>query len=89
MPRPTRRATPGYDFSAWQGLFAPSGTPPDVVERLARAVTDALGQEDVRARLAGAGFQPLASTRAAFAASLAREQSQWAEVVRRVGLKVE
>lgn len=71
------------------GLFAPAGTPPAVLDKLAGAVREALGVAEVRASLTQAGFQLAPSSREAFAASLAKQQAQWAEIVRRLGLRVE
>ena len=50
----------GYDIEgeAWYALFAPKGTPKDVIDRLAAAAIDAIRQPDVRARLEPIGFEP-------------------------------
>ena len=48
-----------YTFVMWMGMFAPAGTPPDVVARLQAAVSQALQSEDVRSRLAAAGVVPV------------------------------
>ena len=51
----------GYRDAAvdpWNGVLAPSGTPPEVVDRLARELASILRQDDVRSRLAPMGLEP-------------------------------
>ena len=49
---------PGYEATAWQGLFAPAGTPRPIVDRLAEAVKAILERPDVAAQLAAGGAEP-------------------------------
>src|SRR6266478_3369622 len=46
---------PGFYISVWRGLFAPKGTPKEVIAKLNAAVADALSDETVRQRLADLG----------------------------------
>jgi tripartite-type tricarboxylate transporter receptor subunit TctC len=77
----------GYEYSPWLALYAPAGTPPDVVERLRADVTRILALPDVQERLRSQGLEPRASTGAELAA-LAREESvRTGAVIKRIGLK--
>ena len=82
-------SVPGMVVVAWQGLFAPAGTPEPVLERLSREVRDILQNADMRARLLEMGTQPVGSSRAEFAAFVRAENVRWAEVIRAAGIKAE
>lgn len=59
-------SVPGFEFSFWNGLWAPAGTPSPVVERIARDVARAAAQPDMRERLANLGAEWLDMTPAEF-----------------------
>jgi tripartite-type tricarboxylate transporter receptor subunit TctC len=78
---------PGYEVSAWFGIFAPAGVPQPVVQRLNAEFVKALQQPDLRQRLASQGAEPLTSTPDEFAAYLRSEIDKWAKVVKTAGMK--
>jgi tripartite-type tricarboxylate transporter receptor subunit TctC len=80
---------PDFKMTAWQGLFAPAGTPPAVLERLSTEVQQIMRMPDVVARMREMGTTSVGSTRAEFAAFVKEEIDRWAEVVRVSGAKVE
>jgi tripartite-type tricarboxylate transporter receptor subunit TctC len=53
---------PDFRYSGWIGVFAPAGTPRPVIERLYAEWTRALGTADIRERMPGWGYEPVAST---------------------------
>ncbi len=67
-------------------MFAPAGTPPDVVEVLAKAVAGAVEAPDVRERLHAAGVVPATSTPPELARLVRRELAQYDALARDVGL---
>jgi len=73
---------PGYEASAATGIGAPRGTPPEIVERLNRAINAAFADAGMTARLADTGGTPLPGTPAEFARVLADETEKWGKVVR-------
>jgi tripartite-type tricarboxylate transporter receptor subunit TctC len=78
-------AESGYDgFEAvnWTGLVAPARTPAPVIARLNEEVRKALRQDEVVARLAAEGSEPMGSTPEEFRAFLAAELEKWGKVVR-------
>jgi tripartite-type tricarboxylate transporter receptor subunit TctC len=79
----------GFDVVGWFGMMAPAGTPPAVVARLNQIVNDALGQADVRERLASVGVEPAGGTAAAFAALIASDTKRYGDAIRRIGVKVD
>jgi tripartite-type tricarboxylate transporter receptor subunit TctC len=80
---------PGYEATGWQGLGAPRGTPPEIIERLNRAVNEALADPSFTARLAELGAEPFAATPAAFGQFIVDETAKWSKVVRAAGIKAE
>jgi tripartite-type tricarboxylate transporter receptor subunit TctC len=78
---------PGLQAVAWQGLFAPAGTPDAVLDRLEREVTFILKQPDVVSYLAEGGTTAVASSRSDFATFVKSETARWAEIVRLSGAR--
>lgn len=80
---------PKFESSAWYGMLAPAGTPPDVVDRLSDEVRAILRQPDVKEVLGAQGIEIIASTPAEFGAYIKTELAKWAAVVRKSGAKVD
>ena len=78
---------PGFECSVWFGLMAPAGTPRAVIEKLAVTANAALKSEDVIAKLAASGFEPLVSSREEFAQLIARGMVTWAAAAKAAGLR--
>ncbi len=81
------------DYSAvtWFGLFAPAGTPPEIVSALRRAV-EAIEQDPaVNAQFAKLGVEPASSddTPAALMLRIKAEQASWAQVIEKAGIKIQ
>lgn len=73
----------------WYGVFAPGRTPPDTVERLAKALGDALADATVRERLAGLDVAVVADAPAAFAEIVKADHARWGRVIRSSGFTLE
>ena len=81
---------PSYEVTLWQGLFAPAGTPNDLIERLRNDANAVLAQPDVAAKLAAAGAgDPYISTRDEFAARIRADYDKYGKVIKDSGLRVE
>ena len=80
---------PGFAFTPWYGLFAPAGTPPEIVQKLHAAVDQALAAKDVQDRLAQQGAEPWRLTIPQFAATEKTELAKWATIVKDSGAKVD
>jgi tripartite-type tricarboxylate transporter receptor subunit TctC len=77
------------DAVLWNGLFAPTGTPPDIVEKLEDAVTRILGEDKVRALLNASGIDVELVTGEAFAQRIRSEVARYNEVIRLTGIKID
>jgi tripartite-type tricarboxylate transporter receptor subunit TctC len=80
---------PGYEASAWYGLGAPKGTPPEIVEKLNREVNAILADPAAKTRLAALGASLLPGTPADFGKLVADETEKWRKVIRFAGIKAE
>ena len=80
---------PGYEVTLWNGLLAPAKTPPDIIERINRAAIDALRSEEVKAKLAEQGSEPVGDTPAQFKAFIDRELVKWRRLVEISGATVQ
>ncbi|HEY2134244.1 MAG TPA: tripartite tricarboxylate transporter substrate binding protein [Xanthobacteraceae bacterium] len=80
---------PGYEASAWFGMGAPAGTPPDVIATLNKAVNEALKDPKMVARLAELGGAPMIGTPAEFGKVMVDEVAKWKKVVEFSGVTVE
>jgi tripartite-type tricarboxylate transporter receptor subunit TctC len=78
---------PGYELTAWFGIFAPANTPPEIVEKIAGEVDVALKSPDMRKQLDGMGADPTFLAPAAFRAFIVSEDDRWARAFTASGLK--
>jgi tripartite-type tricarboxylate transporter receptor subunit TctC len=73
----------------WNGLFAPTGTPPEIVEKLENAVTRILDEDRVKALLNASGIDAELVTGEAFAERIRSEVARYNEVIRLTGIKID
>src|SRR5262245_37227107 len=73
---------PGFDVANWVGLFAPAGTPPDIVKRWNAEVLRVMQAPEMRERLVGEGSRFVPTTPEQFGAYVKREIARWAPVVK-------
>ena len=79
----------GYEIGSWQGVFAPAGTPPDIVRRLNAEIVKIINTPDVREKLIGLGAEPVGNTQEEFGAFVKAEVVKWAGVVKQSGARVD
>jgi tripartite-type tricarboxylate transporter receptor subunit TctC len=81
---------PGFEVTLWQGLFAPVGTPPEIVARLRAEASTVRVLPEVTERLAAAGAgEPLITTDAEFLARIRADYDKFGKVIRGIGARVE
>ena len=89
LPTIAEAGLPGYEASAWYGLFAPARTPRAIIDKVQADAVRALKAPDVRERLAFETIQPVGTTSAEFAEFLKREIVKWGAIIRESGAKVD
>jgi tripartite-type tricarboxylate transporter receptor subunit TctC len=80
---------PGFDATSWHGVFAPAGTPRQIVDTLGAEVKRILALPEVSAKLSEIGAVPSPNTPEQFADFIKAERQKWQEVVKISGAKVE
>jgi tripartite-type tricarboxylate transporter receptor subunit TctC len=80
---------PGFEVGNWVGLFAPAGTPPEIVRRWNAEVQKIMTSADVEPRLEAEGARFIATTPESFAAFQRSESARWGKMIREAGIKVE
>ena len=80
---------PGYEVSAWFGLFGPADLPAPVTSRLNAEIVRAMESKEVRERLASQGAEALSSTPEQFTAYVRDELAKWSRVVKAAGMKTD
>ena len=89
VPTVAESGYPGFEALAWNGLFAPAGTPPEVVARINADVNAVLKEPAVRELLAKQGLIVGGGTPAEFKAFIESEGKTWGAIIRKVGITVE
>ena len=87
VPTIAEAGVPGFDYPIWYGLWAPAGTPAEVVDKLAKNIARAIAAPDVRNRLAKDGADPMSMTQPEFARFVVSENENAARIAKAVGIK--
>jgi tripartite-type tricarboxylate transporter receptor subunit TctC len=88
IPTIAEQGFPGYELNEWNGLYAPAGTPPPIVQKLYEASKAALADTTVRQRLDALGAIPVGTDPAVFAGFVAAQRRAMEEIVRTAGIEV-
>lgn len=89
LPTVAEAGVKGYDATSWFGFFAPAGTPPEVIAKLAAETQRILQLQDMKDRLLALGAQPAPNTPDEFAAFVRDEIAKWGTVIRNAGVRME
>jgi tripartite-type tricarboxylate transporter receptor subunit TctC len=87
VPTVAEAGLPGFAIDEWTGLFAPTGTPPEIVQRLQQGVAAALQDAEVRRRLDAIGAEPVGSTPAEFTAFLTAARASARALIREADIR--
>lgn len=80
---------PAFDISGWTGMFAPAGTPKEIVEKISGEMARILASPDVVERLTSQGLEPLISTPEQFAALLKSDMAKFAKLIKDANIRFE
>ena len=80
---------PGYEHTSWNGMWAPKGTPREIITRLNQALGRILQQPETQDKLRADGREAAHSTPEEFAAIISREIAKWNRVVKNGNIKVQ
>jgi tripartite-type tricarboxylate transporter receptor subunit TctC len=89
LPTVAESGLPGFAVDTWYGLFAPAGTPRDIVARIQEDVAKVVAQVETRDRMVAQGLEPVANPPDQFAAYVRAETARWSKVIREAGIKAD
>jgi len=89
VPTIAEAAIPGYEVTAWQGLFVPAKTAPEIVRKISADTNTALSDGAIKDKLAQSGYVAESSSPEELAKLLKAEIAQWAAVIKSVGIKID
>jgi len=87
LPTMAEAGMPDFDASIWFGLMAPAGTSAEIVDKLARAVPEAIKSSEAQTALKSQGFDMLSGGPDAFGRFITAETTKWSEAARAAGLR--
>jgi tripartite-type tricarboxylate transporter receptor subunit TctC len=86
VPVVSEAGVPGYEVTAWNGLFAPKGTPAAIVDLLNKTVREVLAVPEIKTRFATLGITAKASTPEELRSRMQGDIGKWAAVIERAGI---
>jgi len=89
VPTIAETGIPGYSATTWYGIYAPKGTPTEVVQKIYDVTTEVLKIPELREQMIQRGFEPIGNTPEQFAGFISSEISKWAKVVKLAGIESE
>ena len=87
LPTMAEAGMPDFDTSIWFGLMAPAGTPAEIIDKLARAVPEAIKSSEAQTALKSQGFDALTGGPEEFTRFMVTETAKWNEAAKAAGLK--
>jgi tripartite-type tricarboxylate transporter receptor subunit TctC len=89
LPTMAEAGVPGVVSATDYALYAPAGTPKEIVARLNRETNAVLEMPDLRAKLAAQGIEAVGGTAESLQAELADEIAKWARVIAEAKVRLE
>jgi tripartite-type tricarboxylate transporter receptor subunit TctC len=89
LPTIAEAGVPGYDYSIWYGVLGPRALPENIVRYFAAQTNKALGQKDLREKLAQQGVEIELMAPRPFAEMLKNDVARWGKIIRDAGIKTE
>ncbi len=89
VPTIAEAGVPGYDVTAWQALFVPARTPPEIARKISADTSTALGDPAIKETLAKNGYVAESSSPEGLEKLLKSEIAKWSAVIKSVGLKID
>jgi tripartite-type tricarboxylate transporter receptor subunit TctC len=86
IPTAAEAGVKGYEVTSWNGVFAPKGTPKEVIESMNKAMREVLAMPDLKERFAKVGVLPKASTPEELMAKLKNDIAKWNAVIDKAGI---
>ena len=89
IPTLAEAGYPQVEVQNWQGFIAPKGTPPEIIEKINKAVNVILKNENVKSLILSQGNEVGGGTPSEFASLIKAESAKWSEVIRKGNIKAD
>ena len=89
VPTIAESGLPGFDYNLWIGMYAPAGTPTEIVDKINADVARAVATPEVKERLAALGAESMQMTPAEFHNFMREQMEDGAKVVKAAGIKAQ
>jgi tripartite-type tricarboxylate transporter receptor subunit TctC len=89
VPTVDESGFPGFEASGWNALFAPAGTPREIIDRVSTLVNTFLKSDDGQAQLRKLGITPLGGTPEALQAHVDRERTKWGPIIQEANITLQ
>ena len=89
LPTVAEHGYPDYEATSWQGVEAPAGTPPAIIDRLHAEIVKALASAEIQKRVAAEGAELGGMPPAEFTRFIRDEAAKWKRVVREANIRIE
>lgn len=86
VPTASEAGVPGYNVTSWNGIFAPNGTPQQVVDTLNKAIREALAEPDVKEKFGKLGVRAEGSTPDELKQRMQADIAKWAAVIKQANI---
>lgn len=89
VPTIAESGLPGFDYNLWVGLFAPAGTPADIVDKINKDIVRSLQSPEIKERLSNLGAEAMPMTPAEFKSFVRGEIEDSGKVIKAAGIKAQ
>jgi tripartite-type tricarboxylate transporter receptor subunit TctC len=89
LPSLNEAAVKNYDVTSWCGIFAPAGTPPEVVAKLSSELRKIIDSADVKKRLGDAGFDAFSSSPEELGKFVQDQLVLWTRLIKQSGIEAQ
>lgn len=88
VPPVSEQGLPGFEMVAWNAIYAPKGTPADIIAKLNLELQNFISQPETQTRLKSMGYEPGGGTPGDLGAFAQSERDKWRPIIENAGLKV-
>jgi tripartite-type tricarboxylate transporter receptor subunit TctC len=89
VPTAKESGLPGVVVTTWNGVIAPAGTPPAVINKLAQALKDAVADPGIQQKLSAVGAEPMYTPPQEFTGIIRDDYARWSALIKKAGIKVD
>ena len=87
LPTMDEAGIKGFDYSPWYGFFAPTGTPPEVVQKLHTAINKVLSEPEIISKLGLQGLEVQTMSREQFGQIVVNDTAKWGKIIKKLDIK--